>query len=110
MKTIATELSAKQRLFCDEYLIDRNATAAALRAGYSASTALGGYLMVIPKIKWYIEERTQATAKKLRVNHEMILDELCKIAFGNIGNFFGADGLLKPMHEVDVDDKAALGA
>ena len=108
MKTIATELSAKQRLFCDEYLIDRNATAAALRAGYSASTALGGYLMVIPKIKWYIEERTEATAKKLRVNHEMILDELCKIAFGNIGNFFGSDGCLKPMHEVDVDDKAAL--
>ena len=108
MKTIATELSAKQHLFCDEYLIDRNATAAALRAGYSESTASGGYLMVIPKIKWYIEERTQATAQKLRVNHEMILDELCKIAFGNIGNFFGADGALKPMHEVDVDDKAAL--
>src|ERR1700712_4695726 len=108
MKTMRTELTAKQRLFCDEYLIDRNATAAALRAGYSAATALGGHLMVIPKIKWYLEERIQLTAKKLRVNHEMILDELCKIAFGNMGNFFGADGNLKPMNEVDADDKAAL--
>ena len=35
------KMTAKQRLFCDEYLIDLNATQAAIRAGYSEKTAEG---------------------------------------------------------------------
>ena len=33
------KLTAKQQRFCDEYLIDLNATQAAIRAGYSEKTA-----------------------------------------------------------------------
>ena len=32
---MATRMTAKQKRFCDEYLIDLNATQAAIRAGYS---------------------------------------------------------------------------
>jgi hypothetical protein len=101
-------LTPKQQLFCDEYLIDLNATRAALRAGYSASTALNGQLMGIPKIKLYLQQRAQETAQKVQVTHEMVLRELCKIAFGNMGNYFDADGRMKPMDQLSDDEKAAL--
>lgn len=101
-------LTPKQQLFCDEYLTDMNATAAALRAGYSPATALNGALMRIPKIKLYLDERIQANSEKLQINQDMMLRELAKIAFGNMGNYFDADGKVKPMNELDDEQKAAL--
>src|SRR5476649_313725 len=106
--TIAQLLTPKQRAFCDAYLIDRNATAAALRAGYSKSIALNGYLMTLPKIKQYLNERTDQAAEQAQVSQDMVLRELCKIAFGNMGNYFLPDGGLKPMHELTADETAAL--
>lgn len=101
-------LTPKQLNFCNEYLIDMNATRAALRAGYSASTALNGQLMNMPKIKLYLQEKTADAMQRAQVNHAMVLSELCKIAFGNMGNYFAADGNIKPTHELSDDDKAAL--
>lgn len=106
--TISDFLTPKQKAFCDEYLIDRNATAAALRAGYSNSIALNGYLMSIPKIKVYIKERCADAAEKAQVSHDMVLRELCKIAFGNLRNYFLPEGGLKPVHELTEDEAAAL--
>ena len=56
---MATKLTAKQQRFCDEYLIDLNATQAAIRAGYSEKTAYstGNENMKKPEIKAYIDER-----------------------------------------------------
>jgi phage terminase small subunit len=109
MKTNAADfLTPKQRKFCDEYLIDMNASRAALRAGYSASTALNGSLMAMPKIKLYLQQQTEEIAQKVQVNSDMVLRELCKIAFGNMGNYFLPDGKLKPMHQLTDDEKAAL--
>ena len=101
-------LTPKQKLFCDEYLTDRNATRAALRAGYSRDTAMNGYLMTLPKIKLYLEQQMETIAQEAQVSHAQILHELSKIAFGNMGNFFDADGGIKPMNDVGEDDKAAL--
>ena len=101
-------LTPKQQRFCDEYLIGLNATKAALRAGYSASTALNGKLMTLPKIKNYLQQRTEQASSQLQVTHQMILAELSKIAFANMGNYFDADGKVKPMNALTDDAKAAL--
>jgi hypothetical protein len=101
-------LTPKQQAFCDEYLVDRNATAAALRAGYARSIALNGYLMTIPKIKQYLKNHSEAAAEKAQVSHDMILRELCKIAFGNMRDYFLPEGGLKPAHELTDDQAAAL--
>jgi len=101
-------LTPKQMAFCNEYLIDFNATRAALQAGYSSSTALNGQLMAMPKIKAYLQEKMADATQKAKVTHAKILKELCKIAFGNMGNFFAADGSIKPMNELSDDDKAGL--
>lgn len=85
-----------------------NANAAALRAGYSKATASTGQLMREPKIAAYLEGRTKEVRQKLQVDHEAIVAELAKMAFANLGDYFGADGKLKPMNEMTRDEKAAL--
>jgi hypothetical protein len=101
-------MTMKQRAFCDEYLIDMNATRAALAVGYSVYTAMSGNLMQVTKIKMYLKERMEARAQQAQVNHDMVLRELCKIAFGNLRNCFLPDGGLKPVHELSDDEAAAL--
>ena len=109
MKTIdALTLTPKQQRFCDEYLIDMNATRAALRAGYSQNTALNGQLMEVPKIQAYLKERRAEASQKLQIDHETLLGELMKVAFANMGDYFGADGKVKNMNEVSDAAKAAL--
>lgn len=108
METNYTQLTPKQQLFCDEYLTDMNATRAALRAGYSEATALNGALMRLPKIQWHLEQRAKDMKQKVPVSPEMLLAELSKIAFGNMGNYLEADGRLKPLNAISDDDKAAL--
>lgn len=101
-------LTPKQQLFCDEYLVDMNATAAALRAGYSGTTALSGALMRLPKIKRFLENRVQSTSERMQENRELLLAELTKIALGNMGNYFDEEGCPKPMYELNEDEKNAL--
>ena len=54
-------LTEKQKRFCDEYLVDYNATQAAVRAGYSAKSAysIGEENLRKPELKTYIDERLE---------------------------------------------------
>jgi hypothetical protein len=101
-------LTPKQQLFCDEYLTDMNATRAALRAGYSATTALNGALTRLPKIRMYLDARCDERAGKLHIDQDMLVRELAAIAFGNMGNYYGDDGQPKPIYLLNDDEKAAL--
>jgi hypothetical protein len=101
-------LTPKQQKFCDEYLIDLNATRAALRAGYSASTALSGALMRIPKIAAYLQQRKETASREAQITHQMVLAELGKIAFSNMANYYHQDGTMKGVHELTADEAAAL--
>jgi hypothetical protein len=101
-------LTPKQALFCDEFFKDFNATKAALRAGYSAETAVSGYLMTLPKIKCHLQQRGAEAAEKAQVTHQMLLAELKVVGFARMTHFFGADGKPKAMQDVDEDTKAAL--
>lgn len=54
-----SRMTAKQKLFCDEYLVDLNATQAAIRAGYSKKNAdkIGPELLGKTRVREYIDER-----------------------------------------------------
>jgi len=101
-------LTPKQQKFCDEYLTDMNATRAALRAGYSASTALSGALMRIPKIAAYLQQHRETASREAQISHQRVLAELGKIAFSNMGNYYHKDGTMKGVHELTADEAAAL--
>jgi len=76
----------KQERFIEEYLIDRNATQAAIRAGYSKKTAseIGYENLTKPQIKSAIAERTKAHSDKLELSAERILKEMMRIGFANL--------------------------
>lgn len=77
-------LTKKQKMFCDEYLIDLNATQAAIRAGYSKKTAysIANENLNKPELKTYIEERMAAKEKKLVADQDEVLRYLTAVLRG----------------------------
>jgi len=75
-----TNLRPKQQRFIDEYLIDLNATQAAIRAGYSEKTAcsIGEENLRKPDIKQAIQERMAARSKNTEVTQEWVVKALKK--------------------------------
>lgn len=78
-------LTPKQQKFVAEYLIDLNATQAAIRAGYSARTArnIAQELLTKPHIQAELQKRREKVEKKLEISQEMVIAELAAIAFSN---------------------------
>ena len=83
------KMTAKQQRFCDEYLIDLNATQAAIRAGYSEKTArkIGQENLTKPDIQEYIQKRKADRVERTEVTQDMVLRELALIAFSNAADY-----------------------
>lgn len=79
------KLTEKQKRFVEEYLIDLNATQAAIRAGYSVKTAneQGARLLVNVSVQQKIAEKMADRSKRTGVNQDRVIQELAKIAFIN---------------------------
>lgn len=75
-------LTAKQAAFVQEYLVDLNATQAAIRAGYSKRTAekIGSENLQKPEIKDAIREAMDRREKRSNITQDFVLAELYKIA------------------------------
>jgi len=78
------KLTAKQQRFCDEYLIDLNATQAAIRAGYSKKTArvIGQENLLKPAVKEYIQQRMDEKEKELIADQNEVLKYLTSVIRG----------------------------
>ena len=78
------KLTAKQRRFCDEYLIDLNATQAAIRAGYSEKNArnIASENLAKPNIKAYIDERMAEKESQLIATQDEVLKYLTSVVRG----------------------------
>ena len=105
-------LTDKQELFCKEYLIDRNATQAAIRAKYSKNTAraIGTENLSKPAIKKRLAELAKPIHDKLDFGAKEVLNELQKLATSNLLDFFDKNGFLKPLHEITRDQMACVSA
>lgn len=79
-------LTPKQRRFVDEYLIDLNATQAAVRAKYSARTAneQGARLLANVSVQAAIQQRMKAREARTEITQDKVLRELAKIGFSDI--------------------------
>lgn len=78
---MAAKLTAKQRRFCDEYLIDMNAAQAAIRAGYSKKTAkqIGQENLTKPDLQEYIAERMKQKESELIADQDEVLRYLTSV-------------------------------
>lgn len=81
-------LSPKQQRFVEEYLIDLNATQAAIRAGYSKKTAseMGYENLNKPQILDAITHAKAERSARTEITQDMVLQELAKIGFADIRN------------------------
>ena len=79
-------MTKKQKLFVEEYLIDLNATQAAIRAGYSPDTAgsIGGENLKKPEISAAIAKAMAERSRRTGINQDRILQEIAKLALVNI--------------------------
>ena len=80
------KLTAKQERFCTEYIIDLNATQAAIRAGYSSKTAnrIASENLSKPDIQRKIQELQQERAERTEITQDKVLKELAGIGFAPI--------------------------
>lgn len=80
------KLTSKQRRFVEEYLIDLNATQAAIRAGYSTNRAseIGYQLLQKTTVQAAIEAGQAERSRRTEITQDMVLKELAKIGFSDI--------------------------
>lgn len=91
------KLTEKQQRFVDEYLIDLNATQAAIRAGYSAKTAdvQGSRMLGNVKVQQAISEEMAERSKRTGINQDRVVLELAKIAFVKMTDLVDSHGRIK---------------
>lgn len=106
----AVPLSPRQELFISEYLVDLNATQAAIRAGYSAKTARkqASRLLSNVDISQRITEKRQKQAANTGLSVERVLKEAMRLAFFDIRKLTDSEGNPIPVHQLDADTAAAI--
>lgn len=105
------KLTPKQQQFVDEYLIDLNATQAAIRAGYSIKNAdkISSQLMGKTRVKEAIKKRMEDRQNRTKVTADRVLKEYAKIAFCDTRMFFNENGTLRPVSEWTEEMAACVG-
>jgi len=112
LRDASASLTPKQRRFVDEYLVDLNATQAAIRAGYSARTArsIAEENLTKPDIAEAIAAAQAARAERTQVTADRVLRELARIAFSDIRTLFDSKGGLRKVADLSDDEAAAFAA
>ncbi len=91
------KLTAKQSTFVDEYLVDLNATQAAIRAGYSEKTSysIGQENLNKPEIQEAIQKAMDERSKRTEITADNVLKEIAKLGFANMDDYMTvtSDGL-----------------
>ncbi len=94
-------LNAKQARFVEEYLIDLNATQAAIRAGYSTKTAgqQGFDLLKKPEIEAALARAQAERAERTKVDADWVLTRLASEANADLADLYDENGALRPIHD-----------
>lgn len=102
------KLTDKQQRFVDEYLIDLNATQAAIRAGYSVKNAskIGSELLQKTRISEAVSRRMANRSKRTGVNQDRVVLELAKVAFAKMTDIVDSNGRIK--EDASPDDLACI--
>lgn len=82
------KLTPKQQIFVEEYLVDLNATQAAIRAGYSPKTAneQGNRLLANVSVRTCIDKEMAQRSKRTGISQDRVIREIARLAFVNPDN------------------------
>ena len=95
------DLTAKQKRFVEEYLVDLNATQAAIRAGYAESGASveGARLLANAKVGAAVADGLKARSERTKIDADWVLTRLAAEADADVADLYRDDGSLKPVKE-----------
>ena len=95
-------LSDRQRAFISEYLVDRNGTKAAIRAGYTPRAARQQAVVLLsnPNIAAEVSKGLEQRLRDVDISAGEILLELYRLATSNLADAFDAEGRLLPIQEM----------
>lgn len=95
-------LSEKQQRFVAEYTVDFNATAAAIRAGYSEKTAaqMGYKLLKTQEIQEAVQQEFENRQDRTHITGDQVVAELAKIALSRVDDYYRDYGM-----EIKLTDK-----
>lgn len=105
------KLTPKQQRFIEEYLVDLNATQAAIRAGYSAKTAneQGSRLLANVSIRACVDEALAERSRRTGINADRVLMELARLGFVNAIDVINMNEATV-REEASRDDTAAIAS
>lgn len=101
-------MTNKQKRFVEEYLVDLNATQAAIRAGYSPKTAneQGNRLLSNVSIQHEVQRRMAEQSKRTGVTADRVVRELAKVAFLDMTKVVDGQGRIK--ENASEEDKSCI--
>lgn len=104
-----------QKRFCDEYLVDLNATRA-YKVAYpkckkdETANAASSRMLRNVKVQEYISKKQQEIEKRTEVTQDMVIKELAKIAFLDIRKLYTENGQLKNIADMDSETAGAISS
>lgn len=111
-EVLRERLTPRQQRFVAEYLIDLNATKAAIRAGYNSRTArqIGYENLTKPYIQAEIERQNKERVARLEIDADDVLRQLKVISDFDIRGLFDETGNLKPPHALTEEQGKAVAS
>ena len=104
-----------QKRFCDEYLVDLNATRA-YKVAYpnwkkdETASQAGSRLLRNVKVQEYREKKQKEIQKRTEITQDMVVKELAKIGFSNIKEIYDENNSLKNIKDLDDDIAGAISS
>lgn len=104
-----------QKRFCDEYLIDLNATRA-YKVAYTnckkdeTARANGSRLLTKANIQIYVADKIKEREQRTEITQDMVIKELAKIAFLDIRKLYTENGQLKNIADMDSETAGAISS
>lgn len=105
-------MNDRQRLFAAEYVVDLNATAAAIRAGYSpkGAGAHGFKLLKNAEIQHLVSELNRERIQRVCADGDRVLHEYARVAFSDVRALLDDDGCIKAAGEWSDDAAGAIAS
>jgi len=105
-------LTPKQQRFVAEYVVDCNATQAAIRAGYRANSAevQGPRLLGNMRIAAAVQEKAAKKLERVGLTGDKVLRELARVGFSDVRHLFTPDGAVVPLHALPEDVSASIAS
>lgn len=103
-------LSDRQQRFCEEYMIDLNATQAYIRAGYSPQRAhvSASQLLARPSIQKYLHDLKAKVSERISVTRDRVLQEYAAIAFANPKNVLAKGMVVRDISDLPDEVAASI--